>query len=97
MIVYSLIGTRGLAGRPVHQYTQHVRVATLSQVEGKRAPNLLLRQARQARRETQEQTAQAVGALLGNPVDPEYIGHLNVVLSVGRMPGTGQRFGRTSA
>ena len=48
----------------------------LRRMEGKRAPNFLLRQARQARRETQEQTAQTVGELLDHPVDPEYIGRL---------------------
>jgi len=48
----------------------------LRRMEGKRASNFLLRQARQARRETQEQTAQTVGELLDHPVDPEYIGRL---------------------
>ena len=43
---------------------------------GKRELNLLLRGARQDLHETQEQTAVAVGELLGRPVDPEYIGRL---------------------
>ncbi|MGH4024739.1 MAG: hypothetical protein ACRDRV_09155, partial [Pseudonocardiaceae bacterium] len=43
---------------------------------GGRELNLLLREARQERRETQEQTAAAIGELLGRPVDPEYIGRL---------------------
>lgn len=43
---------------------------------GKRELNLLLRGARRELQETQEQTAIAVGELLGQPIDPEYIGRL---------------------
>ena len=43
---------------------------------GERKLNLLLRGARLSLRETQEQTAVAIGELLGRPVDPEYIGRL---------------------
>ncbi|MGH3909051.1 MAG: hypothetical protein ACRDTE_33470 [Pseudonocardiaceae bacterium] len=43
---------------------------------GNRELNLLLRAARLGMRETQEQTAAAIGELLGRPVDPEYIGRL---------------------
>ena len=43
---------------------------------GTRELNLLLRGARQGLRETQEQTAVAIGELLGRPVDTEYIGRL---------------------
>ncbi|HEU0089406.1 MAG TPA: helix-turn-helix transcriptional regulator [Pseudonocardiaceae bacterium] len=43
---------------------------------GTREPNLLLRAARRELRETQEQTAAALGALMDRPVDPEYIGRL---------------------
>lgn len=39
-------------------------------------PNLLLRAARLARRETQEQTAEALSELLEHPVEPAYIGRL---------------------
>jgi hypothetical protein len=43
---------------------------------GKPELNLLLRGARLGMRQTQEQTATAIGELLGRPVDPEYIGRL---------------------
>lgn len=43
---------------------------------GKRELNQLLRGARRELQETQEQTAIAVGELLGRPIDPEYIGRL---------------------
>ncbi len=43
---------------------------------GDRELNLLLRGARLELRQTQEQTAAAIGELLGRPVDPEYIGRL---------------------
>lgn len=43
---------------------------------GQRELNVLLRGARVALRETQEQTAWAISELLGHPVDPEYIGRL---------------------
>ncbi|MCA1705344.1 MAG: hypothetical protein LC808_19635, partial [Actinobacteria bacterium] len=49
---------------------------TLLRMGGKRELNLLLRGARQELQETQEQTAVAIGELLGRPVDPEYIGRL---------------------
>ena len=42
----------------------------------RRRPNTLLRLARERRRETQQQVAQAMGELLGWPVDAEYIGRL---------------------
>lgn len=45
-------------------------------MSGVREPNPLLRAARLERRETQEQTAAAIGELLERPVDPEYIGRL---------------------
>jgi transcriptional regulator with XRE-family HTH domain len=45
-------------------------------MSGTREPNLLLRAARRELRETQEQTAAALGALMDRPVDPEYIGRL---------------------
>lgn len=43
---------------------------------GIREPNLLLRAARLELRETQEQTAAAIGELMERPVDPEYLGRL---------------------
>ncbi|MGH3922130.1 MAG: helix-turn-helix domain-containing protein [Pseudonocardiaceae bacterium] len=45
-------------------------------MNGERQPNLRLRRARTALGQTQAQVAEALGVLLGHPVDPEYIGRL---------------------
>lgn len=45
-------------------------------MNGERQPNLRLRRARKALGQTQAQVAEAIGVLLGHPVDPEYVGRL---------------------
>ncbi|MGQ0774710.1 MAG: hypothetical protein ACT4NY_09875 [Pseudonocardiales bacterium] len=45
-------------------------------MNGEREPNVRLRRARTARRQTQQQVAEAIGERLGHPVDVEYIGRL---------------------
>ncbi|MGH3904780.1 MAG: helix-turn-helix transcriptional regulator [Pseudonocardiaceae bacterium] len=45
-------------------------------MDGERQPNLRLRRARKALGRTQAQVAEAIGVLLGHPVDPEYVGRL---------------------
>ena len=57
-------------------FTPRIVLVTLSCMNGGYQPNPRLRRARQALGQTQEQVAQAIGVLLGHPVDPEYIGRL---------------------
>lgn len=45
-------------------------------MDGEREPNVRLRRARTARRQTQQQVADAIGERLGHPLDVEYVGRL---------------------
>lgn len=58
-------------------------------MSGERQPNGRLRQARAARGETQQQVAEAIGALLKYPVEPEYISRLE--RGVVAWPNSGHR------